>query len=120
MTQHFRFLVFSALVALHGVACVGANSDDGAEPESPEVDIGAVDVAPRSSEEAEAPERVKLLSPAERDEQFARLGGSEPGDQELEIIEPAIDGVSLQELLANAAQLLAETRAPDSGQRSPL
>ncbi|MEO8181081.1 MAG: hypothetical protein ABI895_19770 [Deltaproteobacteria bacterium] len=55
MTQHFRFIVCSALLALQGVACAGANSDDGTEPMSPQVDIEAVDVAPLRSEELETP-----------------------------------------------------------------
>jgi hypothetical protein len=119
MSQHFRFIVWSALLALQGVACAGANSEDGTEPVSPEVDIEAVDVAPVRPEELEIPQRAELLSPAERDEQLARLGGREPGLEELESIDSASDGVSLQEVLANAAQRFADTRAADARERSP-
>jgi hypothetical protein len=116
MTQPFRFIVFSALVALQCVACAGADSDDVGGSTSAEVEIEAVEVAPLDSEEANAPERAKLLSPAERDEQLAMLVGSEPGREEQEAIDPLI-GSSLQAVLARAAQLLAEPRVSNDSAR---
>jgi hypothetical protein len=85
-----------------------------------EVEIEAVDGPPLSSEQVEAPEPAELLSPAARDEQLAMLQGSEPGDEELEIVDSAIAGVSVRRVLANAAQLLAEPRASDARERSSL
>jgi hypothetical protein len=110
MTQPFRLLAFSVLVALQGVACAGANDDGTAEPASSEVDLRAVPVAPHAAEAEQEPERAELLSPSERDEQLAAVAGSEPGGEaldELEVADPVLAGVSLEDVLADAARLLA-------------
>jgi hypothetical protein len=106
MTQPFRCLAFSVLFALQGLACAGASDDDTAEPASSEVDIQAVPATPHQAEAEHAPERAELLSPSERDEQLAAVAGSEPGQGQLEV-DPALAGVALEDVLADATRLLA-------------
>lgn len=107
MTQPFRCIAFTVLVVLQGVACASANDDDPAAPAPSEVDVRAVPVAPHDAEADQVPQRAELLSPSERDEQVAALAGSEPGDEALEVVDPVLGGVSLEDVLADATRLLA-------------
>ena len=83
MKQQFLRSLLLGLLALQGFACAGADAEDtasgAAESAALEVELSAEDIPPEDAptgEEADAPQSVQLLSPAERAAQLGALRGN--------------------------------------------